>query len=394
MKLKHSPKTNKGLVRPANEDSIGSLIKQEGIYTNIYIVCDGMGGHVGGARASQSAVRHIKEYFSNTPDPTPNTALKEAIEFANMQIFADATENPEFKGMGTTVTLMVESDGLLYIAHVGDSRIYINTDKKLVRITKDHSYVQSLVDAGRLMDAQMETHPRKNELTKALGIAIDVDVEVAPQPIRAKKGDKFLLCTDGLCGLINDTRISSIINSNADLEETVHQLIEAANKAGGHDNISVDLIEVTESEFTKSKYINRNNVPVSNTGTQQVFIDPKNDKPIINKKLIQIILSVVVLIGLVGGGYLVFKKDPPPPTPPIEEPKEVEKSFEQNLSELDLDETFSEKLGIIYAAEPGYIKKHTQIALAHLAWHFIVGRHWTIRKGCCPKGYLLQIASI
>ena len=113
MKLKHSPKTNKGLVRPANEDSIDSLIKQEGSYTNIYIVCDGMGGHVGGARASQSAVRHIKEYFSSTPDPTPNTALKEAIEFANVQIFADATENPEFKGMGTTVTLIVESDGLL-----------------------------------------------------------------------------------------------------------------------------------------------------------------------------------------------------------------------------------------------------------------------------------------
>ena len=258
MKLTHFPKTDVGLVRPANEDSIGSIIDNKGIYTNIYIVCDGMGGHVGGARASQSAVSHIKEYFRNTPNTTPNIALKEAIEFANVQIFADATENPEFKGMGTTVTLMVESDGLLYIAHVGDSRIYINTDKKLVRITKDHSFVQSLVDAGQLTDAQMETHPRKNELTKALGIAIDVDVEVAPQPIRAKKGDKFLLCSDSLCGLINDTRISSIINSNSDLEETVDQLIEDAKKAGGHDNISADLIEVTESEFTKSKFIDKN----------------------------------------------------------------------------------------------------------------------------------------
>ena len=182
MKLIHISKTDVGLVRPANEDSIGSIINNSGVYSNIYIVCDGMGGHVGGARASQTAINSILEYFKNSPDPTPNIALNDAIEFANMQIFGDAESNPEFKGMGTTVTLMVESDGLFYIAHVGDSRIYINTDKKLYRLTKDHSFVQTLVDAGQLTDAEMETHPRKNELTRALGIAMEVDVEVAPQP--------------------------------------------------------------------------------------------------------------------------------------------------------------------------------------------------------------------
>ena len=295
MKLVHISKTDVGLVRPANEDSIGSIIDHNGIYSNIYIVCDGMGGHVGGSRASQTAIRSILEYFNNTPSQNPNTALKDAIDFANMQIFGDAQANPEFKGMGTTVTLMVESDGLIYIAHVGDSRIYINTDRELFRITKDHSFVQNLVDAGQLTDAEMETHPRKNELTKALGIAIDVDVEVAPNPVRAKIGDKFLLCSDGLCGLVNDATISSTVNAYSDLEATVDELIKLANNAGGHDNISVDLIEVIESDFIKTSFIDKNNVSNSITGTQEVKLEPTLVRPKINKKLILLGSSFLML---------------------------------------------------------------------------------------------------
>ena len=295
MKLLHISKTDVGLVRPANEDSIGSIIDNNGIYSNIYIVCDGMGGHVGGSRASQTAIRSILEYFNNTPSPNPNIALKDAIDFANMQIFGDAQANTEFKGMGTTVTLMVESDSLIYIAHVGDSRIYINTDKELFRITKDHSFVQNLVDAGQLTDAEMETHPRKNELTKALGIAIDVNVEVAPKPIRAKIGDKFLLCSDGLCGLVNDSTISSTVNAYSDLESTVDELIKLANNAGGHDNISVDLIEVIESDFIKTSFIDKNNVSSSITGTQEVKLESILIKPKINKKLILLASSFLTL---------------------------------------------------------------------------------------------------
>ena len=305
MKLVHVPKTDVGRVRPANEDSIGSIIDSAGIYSNVYIVCDGMGGHVGGARASQTAIRSIAEYFNGTPDPTPNIALKTAIEFANMQIFGDAQSNPEYKGMGTTVTLMVESNGLLYIAHVGDSRIYINTDRELYRITKDHSFVQNLVDAGQLTDAEMETHKRKNELTRALGIAMDVDVEVAPQPVMAKKGDKFLLCSDGLCGLINDSMISATINTYSDLVSCVDELIQLANNAGGHDNISADLIEVLESDFVKTTFVDKNNVPNSNTGTQEVKLPAGPTKLKMDKKL-QILLSLVVLIVIaVGGTFLI-----------------------------------------------------------------------------------------
>jgi serine/threonine protein phosphatase PrpC len=350
MKLIHVSKTDVGRVRPANEDSIGSIIKNIGIYSNVYIVCDGMGGHVGGARASQIAIRSIDEYFRGTPDPTPNIALKTAIEFANMQIFGDAQANPEYKGMGTTVTLMVESNGLLYIAHVGDSRIYINTDRELYRITKDHSFVQNLVDAGQLTDSEMETHKRKNELTRALGIAMDVDVEVAPQPVMAKKGDKFLLCSDGLCGLINDSMISAAINTYSDLDSCVDELIQLANNAGGHDNISADLIEVLESDFAKTKFVDKNNVPNTNTGTQEVKLPTGRAKPKMDKKL-QILLSLVVLIVLAVGANFLINTDNEEVEEDIPEDEEViDINFEDKLHKLDLSKNYNEELNIIYSS--------------------------------------------
>ena len=160
----------------------------------------------------------------------------------------------------------------IYIAHVGDSRIYINTDNILYRITKDHSFVQTLVDAGQLTDAKMESHPRKNELTKALGIASAVEVDVVEKPILAKKGDKFLLCTDGLCGLVNDLTISNTINNTFDLESTVNELIQMACNAGGNDNIPVDLIEVLDSSHAKTNFIDKGNKSYNHESTQ-VFDD-------------------------------------------------------------------------------------------------------------------------
>ena len=132
--------------------------------------------------------------------------------FANEQIYVLSQDNPELKGMGTTCTALLQRDDNVYIAHVGDSRIYLNTDNKLYRVTKDHSFVQKLVDAGQLSDSEMETHPRKNELTRALGISIEVEVEVSEKPLIVKNGDKFLMCSDGLCGLVNDPTISNAIN--------------------------------------------------------------------------------------------------------------------------------------------------------------------------------------
>jgi serine/threonine protein phosphatase PrpC len=278
MKLNYFSKTVVGLVRKANEDCIGHITTPNKSNLNLRIVCDGMGGHIGGAKASNIAVNSIIEYFSNTPNPVPQVALSEAISFANLQIFGFAQAKPEFKGMGTTCTVLLESEGLIYIAHVGDSRIYIHTDKKLYRITKDHSYVQDLVDKGEITDLQMETHPKKNELTRALGIAEEVEVEVASKPILAKSGDSFLLCSDGLNGRINDRMINSVINTNNTLETKCNNLITMAEAAGGHDNISVDLIEVHESKHINTQFVNKNNKDLIDTKTQQIIIDPQSQK--------------------------------------------------------------------------------------------------------------------
>ena len=325
MKLNHYSKTVVGLVRRANEDNIGHIITPNKSNINLRIVCDGMGGHIGGAKASTIAVNSIKEYFSNTPNPVPQVALDEAINFANMQIFGFAQAEPEFNGMGTTCIVLLESEGLIYIAHVGDSRIYLHTDQKLYRITKDHSYVQGLVDKGEISDQQMETHPNKNQLTRALGIAAEVEVEVASKPILAKTGDSFLLCSDGLNGLINDRMINSVINTDASLETKCLNLITMAEAAGGHDNISVDLIEIRESKHITTQFVNKNNEDLIDTKTQQIIIDSPNK----NQKIIGFLKTklniIVIAIGVLTVAFLAYNSlkniQSPPELPP--EPEEV-----------------------------------------------------------------------
>ena len=301
MNLNHVSKSVVGLVRSANEDFIGDFITKDNL--RVFVVCDGMGGHVGGAKASQTAVNSISEYFNGNPSGIVQVALKEAIEFANIQIYGEAQTNPNLSGMGTTCVVLAEKDGLLYLAHVGDSRCYIFSDNKLYRITKDHSYVQTLVDKGEISDAEMESHPRKNELTKALGISDSIEVEVVPDPIKAKKGDKFLLCSDGLTGLVTDKIIAKTIRDNSDLNSCVNQLIKLAEDGGGHDNISSDLIEVIESEHKTSSFVSKNNPSFNQTQTQDGITEKTSS--LINTNAI--LISTILLIVAGGIYYFGFK---------------------------------------------------------------------------------------
>ena len=309
MELKHFSKTVVGLVRKANEDHIGSLTNQQ---TNgngdVFVVCDGMGGHVGGATASKKAVECILEYFKNETHPNPILALEKAISFANEQIYVLSQDNPELKGMGTTCTALLQKNDNIYIAHVGDSRIYLNTDSLLYRITKDHSFVQKLVDAGQLSDSEMETHPRKNELTRALGISIEVEVEVSEKPLIVKNGDKFLMCSDGLCGLVNDPTILNTINKEKGFG-AVEELIQLALNAGGNDNISVDIIEVVNSPHLKTVFKDQTNTNNSNLSQTQVFDAStfKKDRNLVYtlNRYKYYILSFILLVIL--GVYLVSR---------------------------------------------------------------------------------------
>ena len=251
IKIEQTGLTDIGNVRKANEDNFGFI---EGKIGPIFTVCDGMGGHVGGATASQIAVKCILEYLSTSDLRVPAVEINNAIVLANQEILETAVANPELKGMGTTCTVMLVINDSIHIGHVGDSRIYLLSNNKLHRISKDHSFVQNLVDSGAISDSEAENHPRKNELTRALGVRSIVEPTTNDNPICPKQGDVFMLCSDGLSGLVNDSDMQNILNQNPQLDSAAQALIMAAKQAGGHDNITVQIARVIESPYKKSLF--------------------------------------------------------------------------------------------------------------------------------------------
>ena len=251
-----------GNVRKAQEDSHGYQLGTPN--GDLFVVCDGMGGHVGGATASRIAVDSIISYIGKEPYATPAEALDGALQFANMQILGHADAHPELKGMGTTACILLVKDDGVWIAHVGDSRIYLylGKEKQLHRITKDHSYVQTLVDAGEITDDEAEHHPNKNRILKALGIKPELQptFNFENKAIHPKNGDVFLICSDGLSGMIPDRTIHRVMDDDT---LTLHQkgelLIELAMEGetvrpGGQDNCTLEMIGVDNSNQTTSEF--------------------------------------------------------------------------------------------------------------------------------------------
>ncbi|MBD0259091.1 MAG: Stp1/IreP family PP2C-type Ser/Thr phosphatase, partial [Cytophagales bacterium] len=231
--------TDVGRVRQANEDYLGYYNTLNG---HVFVVCDGMGGHVGGATAAQMAVNSIRAFFEHRFYDYPREAIRQALLYANGQIHAAAGQNPQLRGMGTTCVLVLLRKGELWYGHVGDSRLYRMSGGRLERLTRDHSYVQQLMDQGLLTEAEAENHPRRNELTRALGTSREVVVDVAGQPVLPAPGDAFLLCTDGLTGLLSDEIIRDELAGSGPAQTRAVRLVERANDAGGYDNITVQLI--------------------------------------------------------------------------------------------------------------------------------------------------------
>ena len=304
--------TNVGNKRPANEDFLGYSESPNGL---IYVVCDGMGGHVGGATASQLAVNSILEFMSIKSYENIYVALSECIIFANQEILNKAVENPDLKGMGTTCTVIVAREPEIFIAHVGDSRIYLQRNDQLYRLTKDHSFVQDLVDQGVITDEETETHPRKNQILKALGISSSLEPSVHSAPIHPTKGDKFLMCTDGLNGEINDEKINSIFNSHTEINKVGEELIKSALDAGGKDNVTLEIIEVLSSPFEESVFPNYNPVshlktdPENNDLKTTIIIEkaPKNLKAENNN--LKMILAAAFMVIIVGVVLIFLNKD-------------------------------------------------------------------------------------
>lgn len=285
-----------GNVRKAQEDS--HSIELDTLNGDVFVVCDGMGGHVGGAKASSIAVESIINNLKENKYDNPLNALNASLQFANMQILGFANDHPEYKGMGTTAcVLLLQSDGAYY-AHVGDSRIYLylGKEKKLHRITKDHSYVQSLVDKGIIDDDQAETHSQKNRILKALGVT--QNVEPTFNSAQPKNGDIFLICSDGLCGMIPDRTIETVLGHNTSLAEKGELLIKLALQGetvypGGQDNCTLELIQIDNSSFKESKFTSFN---PSKSGKKSG--GKKATSKIV--KIIAVIFALIVALGVTG----------------------------------------------------------------------------------------------
>lgn len=294
MKYNYKSLTNVGRVRKANEDSCGEIKTAHG---TLIIVCDGMGGHVGGAVASTTAVEKIQEYISSHDSSFGyQTLLHDAIVFANHQVFGMATEQPELKGMGTTcVVVLISDSGLVYHAHVGDSRLYRLRDKGIERITKDHSLVQLLHDQGQITEDEMETHPNKNQILKAIGTDFDLRPEVCKEPMQMKENDILLVCSDGLCGMVHDRKIAEITYANiSNLENATQLLIDEANNNGGKDNITATLVTFGDPQDQK--------VVMAATLAQNTESPKKNKKWMIYGGMGVVLIALVAFLVWGRGG--------------------------------------------------------------------------------------------
>jgi serine/threonine protein phosphatase PrpC len=315
--MKYSSKslTNVGKVRSANEDNLGEAKTPNG---DLFVVCDGMGGHVGGAQASSIAVNSIIQYFQREVYDNVIQAIDHALSFANEQIYASALNNPDLKGMGTTAVILLVRDEECFIGHVGDSRIYLRSNGKLNRITKDHSFVQTLVDSGVIDDEDAESHPNKNQILQALGIAPSVKATICQSPILPKAGDMFLLCSDGLNGMVNDRDIERIMQED-NLMVTSENLITAALNGGGHDNITASLVLIEESKHTNSRFMHFNPKPkvIDMTATQQFGGSATQSVPK-KSKLPYIIGGGVLLVGACVGVMMLMMGEEEVPNKPTE----------------------------------------------------------------------------
>lgn len=236
MRFAWAARTDVGRMRDHNEDSVWPV--EDGASTEAIVagVADGMGGHAGGEVASSTA---LETAVTVGGDPAVR------VRAANLAVVDAARERPRLSGMGTTLTLATfDPDGDLDIAHVGDSRAYLLRDGDIEQVTTDHSYVGEMISAGRLSPEEAETHPYRSVLTRAVGLDPTVDVDTYGVVLEA--GDRVLLCSDGLTTMIGDDAIAEILEENRDLGRVADALVTAANEAGGVDNITVVVVDVTE----------------------------------------------------------------------------------------------------------------------------------------------------
>jgi len=237
--------TDVGLKRGHNEDNF--LINEE---LNLFVVADGMGGHAGGEYASAIAVNTVEEIVSSmavggdeVDDPIELTRQKltHAIRLSGRRIFEKAREQTEFHGMGTTVVVVLVENGNAFVAHVGDSRVYLLRDGAIEQVTEDHSLIAEKIRHGLITPEEAKNHRMRNVITRSLGYQEDVEVDLTVRAIR--RGDQYLLCSDGLSGHVEDEEMANLLLSNSP-QNAARKLVVLACDRGGDDNITTVIARV------------------------------------------------------------------------------------------------------------------------------------------------------
>ena len=237
--------TDTGRVRSMNEDYVFVSERPIGRLSNLFVVADGMGGHNAGERASSYAVEVLLQSIRKNKEKNPVKVMRRAIESANDMVYQESISSDRSRGMGTTMVAAVNCKDRLYVANVGDSRLYI-INSQIRQITKDHSLVEEMVRLGKLTKEEGRNHPDKNIITRAVGAEETVQIDCFEERIGIR--DVVLLCSDGLTNMVSDEQIQQIINTEKNLQKAAELLVETANRNGGRDNITVLLISRKSNE--------------------------------------------------------------------------------------------------------------------------------------------------
>jgi serine/threonine protein phosphatase PrpC len=244
VKLSYSARTDVGMIRSGNEDCFDVDVNST---RGIFIVADGMGGHAAGEVASEMAVSIVKREMTDVADTSGSQlskVLAEALRHANRAIHDRTITEVDKQGMGTTASVLVLTESRYVIGQVGDSRVYLLRDGGLKQLTKDHSYVQEQVDLGNLTPEQARYHPYSNVITRCVGASPEVEPDLYTGD--ARRGDVFLIASDGLTGMVDDRRLAQLLMSRAEPDRKVQALISEANGRGGLDNITAIVVHVED----------------------------------------------------------------------------------------------------------------------------------------------------
>lgn len=236
-------KTNVGMVRSNNEDSF--LVREP----YLFVVADGMGGHAAGEIASRATLKAFEAATHELRvgfEGDASNVLKDAFLKANEHVYKMAVSNPDYEGMGTTMTaLYLQQDKTAYVAHIGDSRMYLFRHGVLMQVTQDHTYVTKLLEERKITREEAQNHPKRHMLMRAIGVEENIEFDVIPFTVEA--GDRLLLCTDGLSDMLTEMEMTTILEQE-DLEAVGDALIEKALAKGGRDNVTLVLVDFNTEE--------------------------------------------------------------------------------------------------------------------------------------------------